>query len=220
MTTTTTTAPRFALDEDRAAEYVTRTPADHKPGDVACERWTRLLVHHAVDEGIIIDPLHDGERETLAWEFTGGATYDDGDGYRWLLHVTTVPNPDDYMTLASPAADMALLADGRTGPGAALEVLREAVLAGNVMAGELARYVAALPLAARAPEVAGMFMPDGTLSPAAVHEYLRQHGEPTVIAGESEGCTCCQMHTWIGRNPDDECPKCGHQFKRHNGGEV
>ena len=78
--------------------------------------------------------------------------------------------------------------------------------------------VSSLPLAVRAPELARYFLPDGTLSPAAVHEYIRQHGEPTVIsdarptdAPQWGKCLQPQEHGFgAAVDPDTECKRPEH----------
>lgn len=171
MTDTQQSAPRFALDEARAAEFIKRGSDGYNPASPACAGVTAELVHRAVDDGVITDPLH-RDAVTLAFEYVGAC--DGGEHcYRWLLSADTGDGPDDYVTVASQAAELAGISIF-TGANGALDVLREAVAAGNMLAGELGRYVTSLPLAARAPELADILE---HFTPGDIRCLVRTAGE-------------------------------------------
>jgi hypothetical protein len=137
---------RFTLDEDKAREWLAEhAPPGHAPADYEWRVATCRMICHAVDAGVICDPLH-RDAETLALEIRPGWVAA-GPSYRWLLSIDTGPGPDDYLTLASPADELDALT-GETGGRGAMDVLRAAVTAGNVLAEQLDRYVAARAAAA------------------------------------------------------------------------
>ena len=153
--TTSTTAARFTLDEDKAREWLA---SDDGPGwdedfsparDDGEGNSTYLLVTDALDAGIITDTHRpegaDNGCAALAWEFIADG---DGDGYRWLFYTDGTGEP----LLASWHESMGHLGDGYDGTGAeaALAVLREAVEAGNRLAGQAAALPPAQQQADRA----------------------------------------------------------------------
>lgn len=147
--TTTTTAPRFTLDEDKAREWLDKIIAANEQDDYAGEllpeingNWQAadpgnedsvfLLVRHAVDGEIIGRP--NGNYD-LDFEYV-----DDSDGgyYYFLIRI-------GYgLKLASHAYEMRKI-DGRDDHGlsAALAILREAVRSANGVLSDLDEYVAA-----------------------------------------------------------------------------
>lgn len=157
---TDTQGARFALDEGRAREWLASTsPVGPEWSPVHDDEGGTIagLVMDAQSDGILIQPRGDGALlHEAAYDF---AADDDGGGYRWLVYLP------GGMTLASAfagapsyAGGLPLSADGGTttvtGADAALEVLREAASSANSLLDDLDRYVASLPLAVRAPEVA------------------------------------------------------------------
>lgn len=173
MTTTTESAARFGLDEQKARVWLARCiaqaealdsgdePSDPdetlpeitgsyraSSGDYADQ--TALLVQRALADGVISDPGQ-GDLASLTWEFIPS---DGSSGwlYRWMLSA----GPGNLITVTYPSPDdpwgLGLNEDNReiAGLESALSVLREAVQAGNELQGRLDEYVAWLPLTARA----------------------------------------------------------------------
>lgn len=146
---------RFALYETRAQAWLAElAPWNHAPFKYEWRYATQRMIHHAIDDGIITDTLH-RDAETLALEIQQGGIIS-GATYRWLLSVSTGDNPDDYLTLASPPDELDALTTC-IGPEGAMDVLRAAVTAGNLLADELGRHTRAAQdtraLAERVPEV-------------------------------------------------------------------
>ena len=147
------TQTRFALDEDRARQWLQASAGDslstpYDPGRAPAidPDWQPRgdsegnavweLVSHAATAGIITSP--------------GGARVDfsycedsDGPVYRWLVF------PDSDLELTTAADDIGFIGDydnhDLSGFDAAISVLREAVQQGNVMLGHLDAYIARLP---------------------------------------------------------------------------
>jgi hypothetical protein len=191
---TDTQGARFALDESKAAGWIAAaiaaSEADEAPGelpevsesycagsgDYAAE--TAALVDAAIHAGIITDPLH-RDQATLAWEFAPS----DGmgcAGYRWLLYADVSDEAEGHVIVTTAAEGMWALGQEH-GAASAMTVLREAAESGNALADDLERYVASLPLAVRAPEVAELVaqLPAGEWGAdelAALGNWLNGHG--------------------------------------------
>lgn len=197
MTTTTETAARFTLDEERAREWLAHSVTHYETGkcdrEPACtgeladlgEDWNprgtdeetvtlTTLVYDAQHEGIITGP----GRASVEYADTSDESEA---GYRW--EVWTRPESGPWLTLTGHYEKAWHIGEpDLTGADAALAILREAVSTANGVLDDLDRYSAAQPLAVRAPEVAELLAalqrdaqrPDGTFTPDTAAELITQ----------------------------------------------
>lgn len=171
---------RFALDEDRArqwiADAIARTEGERpdRPGDSALPciesdysaamddeygSSTHELVSAALAAEIITDAdPADWPELAFCYEPYDGTS----SGYRWQIDLgdgAGVQVSGGFREMR----DLGQCEGQPEGAELALAVLREATEAGNEIMAGLGRYIAALPLAVRAPEIAQLaaMLPDG-----------------------------------------------------------
>lgn len=167
MTTTQQSAPRFALDEDKAREWLALS-VEHFEGrkdaeagttaDIGADwnpggdfRWDgdaseiTAMLWNAQDQGVISKP--DGW--AIEWD---DCSDENGIGYRWEVWHDKYHGP----RLSGHYEKGWGIGDQDAAPGAemALSVLNEAVRCANSLLDDLDAYVSSLPLAVRAPEIA------------------------------------------------------------------